>query len=89
MRQQAVVSLRPSDGCIAKAWMLQMFAAKSCSTVWTMSVSPYSCSLGNKGAPLPAVQHHLLMQARRTFCTFHGLLRWCRRAVSDPSLGIH
>ncbi len=26
-----------------------------------------------------------LETARRTFCTFHGLLRWCLRAVADPS----
>ena len=30
-----------------------------------------------------------LNQARKAYCTFHGLLRWCRRAVSDPSKGAH
>ncbi len=26
-------------------------------------------------------------QGRKAHCTFHGLVRWCRRAVSDPSRG--
>ena len=51
--------------------------------------TPILMYLGDIGAALPAVQHHQLMLARRTFCMFHGLLRWCRRAVSNPSLGIH
>ncbi len=28
-------------------------------------------------------------QARRACCMFHGLVRWCRRAVSDPSRKAH
>ena len=45
--------------------------------------------LGDIGAPLPADQQARLLVARRAFCTFHGLLRWCRSAVSDPSRGAH
>ena len=40
------------------------------------------------GAPLPDTALPKLMYARRRYCTFHGLLRWCRRAVSDPSMGM-
>ena len=50
---------------------------------------PILMFLGDIGAFLPALHYKQLTQARRTFCTFHGLLRWCRRAVSDPSRGIH
>ena len=34
------------------------------------------------------IKRHLDL-ARKTLCTFYGLLRWCRRAVSDPSKGMH
>lgn len=44
--------------------------------------------LGDIGHPLSVGQQGRLSKARRTFCTFHGLLRWCRRAVGDPSHGI-
>ena len=43
--------------------------------------------LGDIGAELLPDQRAELLVARRTFCTFHGLLRWCRSAVSDPSRG--
>ena len=47
--------------------------------------TPIVMFLADIGFPLPC-QHKALIMARQTFCTFHGLLRWCRHAVSDPSL---
>lgn len=44
--------------------------------------------LGDIGHRLSVGQQERLNNARSTFCTFHGLLRWCRRAVGDPSHGI-
>ena len=41
------------------------------------------------GAPLPAAIRQMVQHARKTYCTFHGLLRWCRHAASDPSRGAH
>ena len=38
-----------------------------------------------------ALEQHLqvkLLMARKTFCTFHGMLRWCRRAISNPNSGL-
>ena len=46
-------------------------------------------SLVDIGVQLPAKQRQLVDQARRTHCTFHGLVRWYRRAISDPSRGAH
>ena len=45
--------------------------------------------LADIGVPIPRDCLHSLLQARKTFCTFHGLLRWCRSAVADPSRGAH
>ena len=45
--------------------------------------------LGDIGAPLTQKASQDLQQARRTLATFYGLLRWCRRAVSNPAKGIH
>ena len=50
--------------------------------------SPVLLFLGDIHAPLPPPEQSQLMLARKTFCTFHGLLRWCRHAVSDPSRGM-
>ncbi|KAK9830714.1 hypothetical protein WJX74_003977 [Apatococcus lobatus] len=33
--------------------------------------------------------HKIVNRARRRYCTFHGLLRWFRRAVSNPTCGAH
>lgn len=41
------------------------------------------------GAGLPKAAQAHVMLARQSFCTFHGLLRWIRCAVSDPSKNIH
>ena len=38
---------------------------------------------------LPAEQQSRVKLARRAHCTFHGLVRWCKRAISDPSRGGH
>ena len=52
----------------------------------------------NLNTPLPGGHwsrfHHKfraeeLLTARRSLCTFQGLLRWCRRAGLDPSKGMH
>ncbi len=52
-------------------------------TCKSMSV-PFLMFLGNIGYGLPPFMHNTLVQARRTFCTFHGLVRWCSRPSSDP-----
>ena len=41
------------------------------------------------GMQLPAALQRKVDQARRAHCTFHGLVRWCSRAISDPSRGAH
>ena len=41
------------------------------------------------GMQLPAALQKKVDQARRAHCTFHGLVRWCRRAISDPRRGAH
>ena len=50
--------------------------------------APALLFLGDIGADLPVDDKQLTM-ARRTLCTFQGLLRWCRRAGLDPSKGMH
>ena len=45
--------------------------------------------LADLGAGLPKAAQANLILARKSFCTFHGLVRWIRRAVSDPSKNIH
>ncbi len=41
------------------------------------------------GMQLSDVQRQHVNEARRTCCLFHGLVRWFRRAVSDPSRKAH
>ncbi len=41
------------------------------------------------GMHLPVEKLQLVEEARRAHCTFHGLIRWCRQAISDPSKGSH
>ncbi|KAK9840324.1 hypothetical protein WJX74_007627 [Apatococcus lobatus] len=60
--------------------------SSSCSKSIT---TPLLLLLGDIGAALTPEQQVQLLSARRTFCTFHGLLRWCRHAVWDPSKGMH
>ena len=43
--------------------------------------------LGDMGIPLHEMQQEELVFARKKFATFHGLLRWCRKGVSNPSRG--
>lgn len=45
--------------------------------------------LADIGFPLPAPLTRQLARTRKAFCTFHGLVRWTRAAVADPSKGIH
>ena len=52
------------------------------SIVWSV---PVIMVLGDIGYPLDGTALDGLSQARRTFCTFHGLLRWCQR--SGAALG--
>lgn len=53
--------------------------------------SPASASalmlVADIGWPLRGQDLVRLRMARNSFCTFHGLLRWCKHAVSDPSRG--
>ena len=39
----------------------------------------------NIGVQIPEEMKQEVVQAMRAHCTFHGLIRWCRKAVSDPS----
>ncbi len=48
-----------------------------------MSV-PVLMFLGDIGYGLSPFMRETLVQARRAFCTFHGLVRWCSRPGSDP-----
>ena len=43
--------------------------------------------MADKGFPLKLEHYELVDSARRSFCAFRGLLRWCRRAVSDATCG--
>lgn len=44
--------------------------------------TPIIMFLGDIGVPLPDALEERLSLARRTFCLFHGLLRWSRRTAS-------
>ena len=44
--------------------------------------------LGDMALPIPEPAAHRLLLGRRTFCTFHGLLRWARSAVTGISKGL-
>ena len=55
---------------------------------WVSASIPCLLFLGDIGAPIPEQQLTTLTQARKVFCTFHGLLRWFRRAVSEPIRGM-
>ncbi len=50
---------------------------------------PQRMFLMDIGMRLNAEQMQQVHQARRACCTFHGLIRWFRRAVSDPSRKAH
>ena len=56
---------------------------------WGPMSMPVLLFLGDIGASLHPEQHSRLLKARKACCTFHGLVRWCRQAVSDPSKGIN
>lgn len=59
-------------------------------TVCDEAVSaPILLFLGDISTPLSTKQQQQMVQIRKACCTFYGLLRWCRRAVSDPSKGIN
>ncbi len=50
---------------------------------------PMLMFLADIGMQLPPETWQRVTDARRAHCTFHGLVRWCRRAISDPSRGSH
>ena len=50
---------------------------------------PILMLLADIGMALSEVNLEKATRARRAHCTFHGLLRWFKRAVSDPSRGAH
>lgn len=66
----------------AKYYVPPSGAAKPLST-------PMLMFLGDVGAYLYPQQQALLILARKTCCTFYGLLRWCCRAMPDTSKGVH
>ncbi len=41
------------------------------------------------GLPLHPLDRRRAQQARMACCLFHGLVRWCRQALSDPSRKAH
>ncbi len=51
-----------------------------------MTVWMFLCDIG---AHMSDATRQRVMQIRRACCLFHGLVRWCRRAVSDPSRNAH
>ena len=50
---------------------------------------PLLIFMGDIGWRLNPCQRQRLRLARNTLCTYHSLLRWCRRAVSDPGRRAH
>ena len=44
--------------------------------------TPALMLLADSGCPLLDKDQERVIQSRRTFCTLHGLLRWCRYAMS-------
>ncbi len=51
-----------------------------------MTVWMFLCDIG---AHLSDAKRQHVLQTRRACCLFLGLVRWCRRAVSDPSRRAH
>ena len=45
--------------------------------------------LADIGVYFPDETQDMVMRARKAHCLFHGLVRWWRRAMSDPSRGAH
>ncbi len=50
---------------------------------------PLHMFLMDIGMPLNEEQRQHVNQARRACCLFHGVIRWFRRALSDPSRKAH
>ena len=50
----------------------------------SQAAAPALMFLGDIGCPLQLHIQERLLVARKSLCTYYGLLRWCRRAVSDP-----
>ncbi len=59
----------------------------SCSRMAPGIFLPHLLFLTDIGIQLPQPDKQRVAQARKAHCTFHGLVRWCRLAVSDPSRG--
>ena len=56
---------------------------------WCRIHAPTLMFLADIGMQLPPSGQDPVKQARKACCTFQGLIRWCRRAISDPSKGGH
>ena len=58
---------------------------KDAAELWSLSQAPSDAVmvLGDMGVPLPEAATQRLLLARRTFCTFHGLLRWACSALAS------
>ncbi len=50
---------------------------------------PVLMFLSDIGVRLHKMDRHRVRQARTAWCLFHALVRWCRRAVSEPSRKAH
>ncbi len=50
---------------------------------------PYLMFIADIGIQLPSQARERVRQARKAYCTFHGLIRWCRHAVSETSSRSH
>lgn len=73
-------------------WLHRMKVPVDATVPWSHSDpvnNPILLFLGDIGVVLPAKEKARLTMIRRTSCTLHGLLRWCSRAVSDPSKNMH
>ncbi len=60
---------------------------RSCGRLPSRMVLPHLMFLADLGFQLPDSEKSRVAKARKAHCTFHGLVKWCRLAVSDPSKG--
>ena len=51
--------------------------------------APMAMFLADIGAQLPEVTKQAVTRARRAHCAFHGLVRWWKQALTDPSRDAH
>ncbi len=60
---------------------------RSCDRLPPTLVLSHLMFLADIGIKLPKLEKRRVAKAREAYCTFHGLVRWCRLAVSDRSKG--